>query len=676
MNSTKFSYAPNRRELAGYASSYVGDSFPTLKKGEWTHVKVQIDTEAGQYILTVGDSTVKLNYDLANYMTGGQSIVDSGGTMPAFANVYNIETGKLKIVPGFGGISFKVEAVGTAGLQNAVELDNVEVYTEDSLNSYSEFDNVARGATVAVNEQNNVNNGINMPDWFSVIHPNLVLYQRKSNGIITTSGQGRNYATDSSDKSLMINVGGSGAGELVHPFNVPVKAGREFNVEFDYKSSSDQAFALALLEKGNICDYQLSEWHTLNGSLMSGMIEDTFETAANTGKSNAGRIIFANWAPDQVASGGNTATDSFTFRSGSYYPTWQGQTEAVVSEADNSVPVKYKKGEWHHIKLNVKPYLRDDGYDVLMIQAAITYEDGTTVTSQPYTTSILTDDIAAIYFKFNPKNVTGVANHQHLIDNFKVSEVGEVSNNYVTSISAVDADGSTEVLTETVKNSTSKLLINFAHKISDTNSVQIVKADKTPVLADISVSEDGFAAVVTLNEALEIGNEITVEVSENQNAANSTYLQNNEGFKDIFVVTDSGKKLSVQELRLYKWFDVRTFESSTGEKLPSGEGFFPVSASELKDLCASDKYKVAVTGYNYSGEEYTLSFVKATYEDGRLVNAEIIPKTVSEGIFDISEEVTFEDNERGNVKYFIWNNMTPLAENLDYNMTIAEYQGM
>ncbi len=663
MDATKFAYAPNRKDYGGYASTYVADTFPRVKQGEWTHVKVEIDTEAGQYILTVGGETLRLDYDLANFMVGGQS----AGSMPAYATSYDINTGKLKLTPGFGGISFRGEDVGTAGLQNAVELDNIQVYTEDSYNSYSEFNNVAahgQATKIAVSEQNGVYGGPNMPDWYSPQHLNVVHYQRVDNGLALSKGAGRNSATDSNDKALMINCGYNGTGVLVHPFNVPVKAGREFNVEFDYKSSSTQPLNIGLIESGNLAEYELAGWHYLNNTNMSGMIEDTKGNTAASGNYNGptSRTMLSNWDENF-----KLASDGFAFRGGQ--TIWHengGRTQAVL-ESDETTKVKYVKGEWNHIKLNVK----SSANNRIQLQLTVTYEDGTSMTSQPYETNVAMADIAAMLFKFNLENSNGTAirNHQHFIDNFAVYEVGSASNAYVTGITAKDADGTESVVTDSFKKSTTELLVNFSHKLTNADGVFAVKADGTEVAATKSISDNGLSAVITLNEVLEPGEKVTVKVAQTQGFETSTYLEKMESYAKTFTVEDVSLPLNIEELRLYKWHEARA--NSTETWLLSGEGYFPLTAAELSDLSSADSYKVVVNGYNYSGESYTLSLVKATYNEGRLENVEIIPKTVTEGVFDISEEVTFQDLATGNVKYFIWNNATPLAENLDYNMTVT-----
>ena len=222
-----------------------------------------------------------------------------------------------------------------------------------------------------------------MPDWFYPESLNNSYTKWNSNGVTLVYGDGRNKTENSSDKSLMINCPKTGAGSLLHMLNVPIKSGREFNIEFDYKCDQEQSIMLGLVEGGNILPYSFNQWNKLDGQDLSGKTEDTKTSSGSWDDSNkyTSRVILYNRGENDSAQVG----DRFRFRNGTnaYLELGAAGMQDAVSKDDETKTIGYTKGQWHHIKLNVKP-----NGNVLQETLTVKYEDGTSVTSQAYNTNL------------------------------------------------------------------------------------------------------------------------------------------------------------------------------------------------------------------------------------------------------------------------------------------------
>lgn len=657
-DAAKYSYSTLRSQYSTYGPTYVDriDSTFPAATSDWTHIKVKVDTEAAKYFLTVGDKTVELPYDPRNFNIGGSTLNE---TAPSYATSYDINTGKLKVTPGFGGIGFYTEELNE---NQPIQFDNVKVYTEDSYNSYSNFDNACRGTYGEWTTGNGNPVGVDMPDWFYPSDLNKTFVERQPYSIALANGTGK--SGEASDKALMVNSGKSGAGSLVHMLNVPIKSGREFNIEFDYKTSQEQMFKLGLVESGNILPYKLRT--KLDGTDLAGMVEDTKGTTGEWNDTNNydNRIILLN---KPLASTG--APDRFRFRNGTsgYYDEGTGNLKDAVSKDNENENVAYTMGKWHHIKLNIKP-----NGNVLRETLTVTYEDETTVESAPYDTNLAAaNDIAALVFRFDAdaSRITS-SNAQHLIDNLAVYEVGDVNNTYLANITAVDADETESIIGGSCKATTKQLKLNFSGKLSSAKGITVTSDSEKALTPTYTLSDDKTSVLVSFNRALLPSEKINVSIGSNLDIERTSYLQMTEPYSAQISVEQAEGTLKLGEARLYKWVDSRT-RPSIG--VTTTAGYYPMGAEVLNDITASDKFKLVVKGTNFSGEEYTANIMQCAYDkDNRLIDVNIIPKDINQGVFDMSQEdLTCATPNAAKIKFYVWrdNTLIPVANYLDYDVT-------
>lgn len=661
-DAAKYSYSTLRSQYSTYGPTYVDtidSTFPEATS-DWTHIKVKVDTEAAKYYLTVGDKTVELPYNPYNFNTAGSTDAED---IPGYATSYDINTGKLKVTPGFGGIGLYAEAAK----DTPVQFDNVQVYTDDSYNSYSAFDNAARG-TLDVSAQGG-SSGVDMPDWFFPESLNNSYIKCNSNGVTLVYGDGRNKTENPSDKSLMINCPKTGAGSLLHMLNVPIKSGREFNIEFDYKCDQEQSIMLGLVEDGNILPYSFNQWNKLDGQDLSGKTEDTKTSSNKWDDSNkyTSRVILYNRGENGSAQVG----DRFRFRSGTnaYLELTVPGVKDAVSKDDETKTIGYTKGQWHHIKLNVKP-----NGNVLQETLTVTYEDGTSVTSQAYNTNLPSvNDIAALLFSFNDARAYVTANNaQHLIDNLAVYEVGDVNNTYLTNVSAIDADGTESVINDDCRATTKQLKLNFSGKLASTNGISIGTAGETALTPEYTLSNDKTSVLVSFNRALLPDEKINIAIGSDLDTERESYLQKAEPYSTQITVTAAEGEIKLAEARLYKWVDSRTHLSQYGN-VTTTAGYYPMGAETLNDVTSKDKFKLVVKGTNFSGSDYEACIMQCVYDSSnRLIDVNIIPKEINQGVFDMSQEdISCAKENAAKIKFYVWrdNTLIPIANYLDYDVT-------
>lgn len=659
-NATKYSYSTARDQWSTWGASTVGSTFPEATS-EWTHIKVKVDTEAAKYYLTVGDKTVELPYDQRNFNIGGSTESEH---IPGYATSYDINTGKLKVTPGFGGIGLFCAEISE---NKPVQFDNVKVYTDDSYNSYSTFDNAARG-TLDVSTQSG-SSGVDMPDWFFPESLNSSYIQWNPNGVTLVNGDGRNKTKNPSDKSLMINCPKTGAGSLLHMLNVPIKSGREFNIEFDYKCDQEQSIMLGLVEGGNILPYSFNQWNKLDGQDLSGKTEDTKTSSGSWDDSNkyTSRVILYNRGENDSAQVG----DRFRFRNGTnaYLELGAAGMQDAVSKDDETKTIGYTKGQWHHIKLNVKP-----NGNVLQETLTVKYEDGTSVTSQAYNTNLASvNDIAALLFRFNDARAYVTANNaQHLIDNLAVYEVGDVNNTYLTNVSAIDADGTESVINDDCRATTKQLKLNFSGKLASTKGISIGTAGETALTPEYTLSNDKTSVLVSFNRALLPNEKINIAIGSDLDTERESYLQKAEPYSAQITVTAAEGELKLAEARLYKWVNSRTYLSEYGN-VTTTAGYYPMGAEALNDVTSKDKFKLVVKGTNFSGSEYEACIMQCVYDSSnRLIDINIIPKEINQGVFDMSQEdISCAKENAAKIKFYVWrdNTLIPVANYLDYDVT-------
>lgn len=672
-NGTQYKYSESRNQHSSWGPTEVAgkDSTFPAPTSDWTHIKVKVDTEAAKYYLTVRDKTVELPYNQYNFNIAGSTNAED---IPGYATSYDIKTGKLKVTPGFGGIGLYAEATADA----PVQFDNVQVYTDDSYNSYSTFDNAARGTLTADSTTTNAT-GVDMPDWFYPEGLNTSYVKRDTNGLSLAYGDGRNKAGNSSDRSLLINCSKTGAGSLLHMLNVPIKSGREFNVEFDYKCDQEQSFILGLVESGNILPYSFNQYNKLDGQDLSGKTEDTKATTGkwdNANKYTSRGILYNRSGVDREHPGDSAeAGDRFRFRNGTngYYDFGEADMKDAVYNNDATKTIGYTKGKWHHIKLNVKPNGK-----FLQETLTVKYEDGTLVTSQAYDTKLSSaNDIAALMFKFNnAKKFVSKNNAQHFIDNLAVYEVGDVNNTYLTNVSAIDADGTESVINGSCMATTKQLKLNFSGKLASANGISITTDNAEKALTPTyTLSNDKMSVLVTFNRALLPSEKISISVGAGLDAERDSYLQRTEPYSTNITVAEAEGELKLAEARLYKWVDSRTYTSSDGN-ITSTEGYYPMGAEVLNDVKSTDKFKLVVKGTNFSGSDYPASIMQCVYDSNNRLIDVIITKDdttkINQGVFDISKDnITCANANAAKIKFYVWrdNTLIPVANYLDYDVT-------
>ena len=103
-----------------------------------------------------------------------------------------------------------------------------------------------------------------------------------------------------------------------------------------------------------------------------------------------------------------------------------------------------------------------------------------------------------------------------------------------------------------------------------------------------------------------------------------------------------------------------------------------MGAEVLNDVKSTDKFKLVVKGTNFSGEDYTANLMQCVYDsNNRLIDVIITPKTINQGVFDMSQEgISCVNANAAKIKFYVWrdNTLIPVANYLDYDVTTTAQQ--
>ena len=98
-----------------------------------------------------------------------------------------------------------------------------------------------------------------------------------------------------------------------------------------------------------------------------------------------------------------------------------------------------------------------------------------------------------------------------------------------------------------------------------------------------------------------------------------------------------------------------------------------MGAEVLNDVTSKDKFKLVVKGTNFSGSDYTACIMQCVYDSSnRLIDINIIPKEINQGVFDMSQEdISCAKENAAKIKFYVWrdNTLIPVANYLDYDVT-------
>lgn len=583
------------QDRANYFKQHPTDGL-TVPKNTWTHVKLVTDLGAGTYTVTIGETTVTYKLNASRFQPQ--------------AMYYQDEEGVWHRCWAYG-----VKGVGLRGTNadSDVYLDNLCVYTEYSYNDYDDFDTFASTSS----------NYIVQPSWLKQNLP-------------TSSAKGVLAGEDGALKLTNSNT------SLAHILQTPIKAGREFNIEFDLKGGAENnVFALELLEESELYTTMISS----NKSTTPWTeIVDTVKGPLSTGSGDQynRNIVLSNTIYPNDTAADTMMTSDGTFR---LYNGKNADGDYGIEET-----VAFKAEEWQHVVLSVKPEA-----GIVKLKLKVTYNDNTEAESEWYESKRADADTYGVGFHAlrtsasKPSSIT--------IDNWKVYETAALSAPYITGVYAKDGiDGSKGELASGMKAGES-IVVEFSQAVQSTDGIDLYLADSNGTAADVTkhLAEDGRSVELFFNTMPEVGAVYTLAVSNDVAINADSYMAPIEPCGVTFAVAEDVGQIKVNNFRLYRYYAATdSWAPVLGQKLNPAE----------QDAEEAVKYKFIAEGYN-TGDAINLSVIAAAKgTDMMLMSVAEKRNAASHGIFKLESEEFILDEKWEYLDAFVWEleSLTPATD--------------
>jgi len=606
--------------LLGYTNaSKTSNSVPKtdtgldIPVGQWTTVKVVVNMEAENYTITVGDNSFTTpEWNDARYTK--RTMIDT-------------KTGKKVYFSGIQGLVIKSAAAAT-------EFDNVKVYTDNSYNTFNDFD----GFTTGLNKYHGwilPTNPVRDMNTTETAALPWNTYMLAANGT-----KGVNNSTDANDRALQLRSYSNQVQAANHLFNIPVKAGKAFDVEFDIMAAAatSQTFSMMLSDaydlytKTNNVYKGEKVWEDFDAN--TGTVQTSY-----TGCHYDNVCLFSEGTKFYLASG---ATATWT--------TTASSVSAAVT--GNGANIPFEAAKWHHVKFSYIP--KADGvYFKLNV-------DGTESTEYKSSKS-LTEEIAVIGFRAN--NIS--------IDNLKISEAGTVNNAYITDAYVVGLNGVKRAFDGTFTNADEYVELISSATLLNTDEIGVYDGSTNKTVSVTKQLSADRKTVKLYLSSLAVGKSYTVYVNPEQKFESSSYIALMEPFRKKVTIGTTESSVVFESLRLCQDYGTKTVRKN-GQIVEMNLGKAPLASSVLKDKTDADLYLVA-KGYN-TGAATTVNLIGSNMIAERFSGAVLDAVEIPSGRFAVEIPVNITDTQ--NIfKGFLWsNNLKPLIPAVEYSVvnTVVE----
>lgn len=592
---------------------------------EWTSVKITLDFNNGSYYYKIGGNEEQ-KVTFASLKTAIDGSVDQSGTLryDRIALV-NHETKLREFVHGVGGIAFTSVGNGT------LEIDNVKVYGNDYYNFYEDFNTVQSNGIIRRTVQ---------PGWYNILMEGYGKYgytdvnstSARNIGIgnIDATGGNTSDALDGTAAELI-----STDGPIVGLFEKPIKLGKKFTIELDWRNKGSNKLYLGIVNKANM--YPRAENTKTTSRTATGEVptctDDVYKYSIIL---RACPFGFSYFAPHDYKSLSTREADI----------TPKKMLDAV------------EVGVWH-LKYNVKT--SSTGFEY---QLDVTSKDGT----QSYSTDWVKQDKT---FTYTMDDIVGITfgGRNSYIDNIKVYEARNVA---VMAYNAVYPDEEAK-LSDTVKNTAKGINIELSTELLNTDGISVKYSDGVDILYEKELLADKKTVKLIFKEALKSGKTLTVSIDDNTKPLDKEYSVN-ETSKEFSVIKEN-EGIHITKFRLYEklggnqlYFNYHA-EDRPNDLRTIPEGYYPVIAESLtkKNL---NNVKLEIEGYNY-GDTTDLSAMLLGYDSVSSILHQRVTEniTVEKGAFELSINLgALTNQEIKRIKAFLWDKSTyaPKTEELNY----------
>lgn len=649
----------------------------------WTNVKIDVDLNDGKaYVTTKGnaESRQAITFDASRFTS------ELLGKKPAAGSSESIIGKTLndrKIMPGIGGLRL----VSKSG---DVVYDNVKVYSNASYNAANDFNTWSSERTFKHTGWPQIDNEI------APIRTTTGYTYQKTDGS-TGEEKGNKYGSYVSygdkagnelagnefdtfigavdradnDKSLKIigqsNQLNSGyrinSHGINYYFNVPVKAGKAFDIDMDlYLPAENNAFSVGLFTSAN-------EFGAKSGITSQG----TFSAGATNALSNT---VLYNL---HQGSGKTTTDGTFYMCSGTRQP-YDDAVRATPKNGEEQLKLNVfsdvsgaENDGWTKIKFSYIP--KSDGvyFKVTVGEGAAAKE------SQEYKSGMsAANDVLGIQFNHGIAPTTNGSYSSFNVDNIKVMEKGDVVNNSVSDVYMIKVDGTAESIegntvstdNDAIEIKTSKALVSLDGARFFLNKTD-VSGKKIEVTANLSEDKSSILIPITeqmINFSAEGDLKLTAQLPSTIKSADS-YLGFFEPQTLNYNIEEADGKVVINEFRIYRYIPDSTWNKKVDNVVTQETvkgGWYPVSG-ELKDLPTDTEYKLVAKGNN-TGEETTVTLLWATQNEDNLITADksvvIAPK---KGSFTVESDVFTLETAPQTFKAVLWEDMKPLKQMIKLN---------
>ena len=648
----------------------------SVNEDAWNNFKIDVDLNDGKAYVTLNNDTenkATITFSTARFqaeLLGRKSSEDGGITGKTLA--------ERNVIPGIGGFRL-------VGVSGGVVYDNVKVYSDNSYNAANDFntwssdrrfyhsgwletDNEiapirtttsytytkADGSTATetankygsyVSYGDRANTDITANKFDTVIGAEERATGNKSLKILGQSNQLNN--------GYYINTHG-----MNYYFNVPIKAGRAFDIDMDmYLPKENNTFGMGLFTDKN----EFGDTSSLSS-------QGTFATSATNALNN--KVLF------NLHQGSGTTTNDGTiyFGKGTQQP-WSNSQGTEVKSGDDSIKLNVfsdtegaENNGWTKVKFSYIPK-SDDVYFKLTVGEGENAKE-----SQEYKSAMsAANDVLGIQFNHGISAAVGGASFN--IDNIKVTEKGTAANNSVVGVYALNYDGTIESINDGKISSGAKAIeIDITKPIESLDGVRVLLNQKDStgkyIKANAEISEDKSSILVPVTEEMltlaQNGNvKVNIGLASTIKSADS-YLGFFEPQTLSYEIESGEGGFEMNEFRLYRYIDATTYKVKDSnaevgyvEKTVDG-GWHPVTES-LKNLPKGTRLKLVADGSN-KGAAAEVTILWATEDNNRLVTGNAY-KTVTpeKGSFSFESEEFTLDSAPQALKAFIWQNMSPLG---------------
>lgn len=590
------SYNLHSNESGGYQGVIKGLFAP---KGQWNHVKVEVDLDSALYNVTVGE---------------GESAVTK--TFKVLDNRFRPDVRyKKKMVNGtekwvktmtngiegvfIGKLDDDTEDnAGKDKVTSTVKYDNFKVYTDNSYNNYTDF-NLSGAERVNTSIYNNTQYppaGWSKQDRWQTLDGKF------------TETEGKAYSTENkNDKALKI----AGADAWSYEFSKSISANTPFVIEFDVKfdeANTNNRTVFRLLPKDMI-------YSTFENTLTTDVPFEAVDTG-NKGLLGSGKQRFNSHVVAGFTNNPNDAekgNKNVVLYGQSGYADWTWDVGYTNSSLKGKTPVPVSATGWNHYKLYGKP--NGANYN---LKASVDSGNGEVFTEEWETCVETKKEIAA--FGIGLQN----ADAKITIDNFVVKELNaDLSDKAVNNVNVSRAvttniaTGEEKELKDGFAVKGQDMKVEFSAPIASADGINVYKYNSSNNAVTLlnttnTLSADGKTVEVDIKDTVVIGDELTLEVSNSVKSASSSNLSRVEATAVAFTVTKPVEEvINVNDFRLYKLHK--------GDKKYSSQNavwedvWVPATETDVKNATSDDIFNFIAKGYN-TGDSTDLILVKA-YKD-------------------------------------------------------------